>query len=146
MREEISTGMPALESRPPPKKIRLTTKMDEQFIQMKQDLEQEKSARTMLEERVAQLDSKQATTENTNDMTESVDKSIAVIGRFRETTVEEAENLAHDLMKDVHGFHQASMVDGNSIVGFAHFDTPADAKRLSDHRKSARKYKQTHWG
>ena len=75
MREEITIGMSALEGR-------LTNKMDEQFIQMKQDLEQERSARTMLEERVAQLESKQANKENTNDVTEAVDKSIAVIGGF----------------------------------------------------------------
>ena len=97
MREEIGIGMSALESR-------LTNKMDEQFIQMKQDLEQERSARTMLEERVAQLESKQAIKENTNDVTEAVDKSIAVIGGFGETTVEEAEKLAHDLLKHMHGF------------------------------------------
>ena len=109
MREEISIGMSALESR-------LTNKMDDQFIQMKQDLEQERSARTMLEERVAQLESKQATKENTNDVTDAVDKSIAVIGGFGETTVEEAEKLAHDLLKHVHGFHEVSMADGNSIV------------------------------
>ena len=48
MREEISIGMSALENS-------LTNKMDEQFIQMKQDLEQERSARTMLEKRVVQL-------------------------------------------------------------------------------------------
>ena len=41
MREEISIGMSALEGP-------LTDEMDEQFIQMKQDLEQERSARTML--------------------------------------------------------------------------------------------------
>ena len=123
MREEIGIGMSALESR-------LTNKMDEQFIQMKQDLEQERSARTMLEERVAQLESKQAIKENTNDVTEAVDKSIAVIGGFGETTVEEAEKLAHDLLKHVHGFHEVSMVDGNSIVGLAQFDTPANAMKL----------------
>ena len=69
MREEITIGMSALEGR-------LTNKMDEQFIQMKQDLEQERSARTMLEERVAQLESKQANKENRNDVTEAVDKSM----------------------------------------------------------------------
>ena len=52
-------------------------------------------------------------------MTEEVDKSIAVIGGFGETTVEEAEKLAHDLLKHVHGFHEVSVVDGNSMVGFA---------------------------
>ena len=132
MREEISIGMSALESR-------LTNKMDEQFIQMKQDLEQERSARTMLEERVAQLESKQAIKENTNDVTEAVDKSIAVIGGFGETTVEEAEKLAHDLLKHVHGFHEVSMVDGNSIVGLAQFDTPANAMKLI---KSQKKHPQ----
>ena len=95
---------------------------------MKQDLEQERSARTMLEERVAQLESKQAIKENTNDVTEAVDKSIAVIGGFGETTVEEAEKLAHDLLKHVHGFHEVSMF--NSIVGLAQFDTLANALKL----------------
>ena len=38
MREEISTGMSALESR-------LTNKMDEQYIQMKKDLEEERVTR-----------------------------------------------------------------------------------------------------
>ena len=65
MREEISIGMCALEGR-------LTNKMDEQFIQMKQDLEHKRSARAMLAERVAQLESKQATKENTNDVTEQL--------------------------------------------------------------------------
>ena len=123
MREEISIGMCALEGR-------LTNKMDEQFIQMKQDLEQERSARAMLEERVAQLESKQATKENTNDVTEAVDKSIAVIGGFGEATVEEAEKLAHDLLKHVQRFHDVSMVDGNSIVGLAQFDTSASAMKF----------------
>ena len=123
MREEISLGMSALESR-------LTNKMEDQFIQMKQDLEQERSARTMLEERVAQLEPKQATKENANDVTDAVDKSIAVIGGFGETPVEEAEKLAHDLLKHVHGFHEVSMVDSNSIVGLAQFDTPAHAMKF----------------
>ena len=106
MREEISIGMSAFESR-------LTNKMDDQFIQMKQDLEQERSARTILEERVAQLEPKQPTKKNTNDVTDAVDKSIAAIGGFGETTVEETEKLAHDLLKHVRGFHEVSMVDGN---------------------------------
>ena len=42
---------------------------------------------------MAQLESKQATKENTNDVTEPVDKSIGVIGGFGKTTVEEAGNL-----------------------------------------------------
>ena len=138
MREEISIGMCALESR-------LKNNMDEQFIQMKQDLEQARSARTMLEERVAQLESKQATKENTNAVTEAVDKSIAVIGGFGETPVEKAEKFAHDLLKHVHGFHEVSMVDGNSIV-VAQFDTLANARNLSHHRKNIRKYKQTNCG
>ena len=74
MREEINTGMCALESR-------LTNKMDEQYIQMKKDLEEEKVARTRLEERVAQLESNHVTKENKNEVTEKVDKSIAVLER-----------------------------------------------------------------
>ena len=109
--------MSALESR-------LTDNMDEQFIQMKQDLEQETSARTMLEERVVQLKSKQAIKKNTNAVRKAVDKSIAVIGRF----VEETEKLAHDLLKHVHGFHEMLMVDGHSIVSLAQFDSPATFK------------------
>ena len=84
----------------------------------------------MLEERVKQLESKQATKENTNDVTEAVGKSIAVIGGFGETIVENAEKLAHDLLKHAHGFHEVSMVDGNSIVGLAQFDTPVNAMKL----------------
>ena len=77
MREEINTGMCALESR-------LTNKMDEQYIQMRKDLEEEKVARARLEERVAQLESNHVTKENKNEVTEEVDKSIAVIGGFGE--------------------------------------------------------------
>ena len=71
---------------------------------LEQDLEQERYARAMLEERVAQLECRQATKENTNDVTEEVDKSIAVMGGFAETTVEETEEFAHDLLKHLHGF------------------------------------------
>ena len=46
------------------------------------------------------------------------------------TTVEEAEKFAHDLLKHVHGFHEVWMVDGNSIVGLAQFDTLANAMKL----------------
>ena len=138
MREEISIGMSALESR-------LTNNMDEQFIQTKQDLEQERSARTMLEERVAQLESKQATKENTNDVTEAVDKSIAAIGGFGETTVE-AEKLAYDLLKHVHGFHEVSMVDGNSIVGLAQFNTLAHAMKFIRSQKKQPQVQQTNCG
>ena len=53
--------------------------------------------------------------------------AIAVIGGFGETSIEEAEKLANDLLKHVHRFHEVSMVDGNSIVGLAQFDTPAHA-------------------
>ena len=139
MREEISIGMSALESR-------LTNNMDEQFIKTKQDLEQERSARTMLEERVAQLESKQATKENTNDVTEAVDKSIAAIGGFGETTVEEAEKFAYDLLKHVHGFHEVSMVDGNSIVGLAQFNTPAHAMKFIRSQKKQPQVQQTNCG
>ena len=77
-----------------------------------------------------QLESKHATRENTNDVTEAVSKSIAVIGGFGETIVEDAEKLAHDLLKHAHGFHEVSMVDGISIAGLAQFDTPVNAMKL----------------
>lgn len=48
----------------------------------------------MLEERVAQLECRQATKENANDVTEAVGKSIAMMGGFAETTVEKSEKLA----------------------------------------------------
>ena len=79
---------------------------------------------------MAQLQYKQATKENTNDVTEAIDKSIAVIGGFGETIVEEAANLAHDLLKRVHGFHEVLLVDGNSIVGLAQFHTLAGAMKF----------------
>ena len=123
MREEINIGMSTLESR-------LTNKMDEQFIQMKKDLEEERVARAKLEERVAQLESDHVTKENKNEVTEEVDKSIAVIGGFGEKTLEEAEKLAHELLEHVHGFHEVSMVDGNSVVGIAQFDTPGNAMKF----------------
>ena len=123
MREEISTGMSALESR-------LTNKMDEQYIQMKKDLEEERVARARLEERVAQLESNHVTKENKNEVSEEVDKSIAVIGGFGDNTVEEAKKLVHELLEHVHGFHEVSMVDGNSVVGLAQFDTPGNAMKL----------------
>lgn len=53
---------------------------------------------------MAQLECRQATKENTNDVTEEVDKSIAVMGGFAETTVEETKKNAHDLLKHVLGF------------------------------------------
>ena len=68
MREEINIGMSTLESR-------LTNKMEEQFMQMKKDLEEERVARAKLEERVAQLESDHVTKENKNEVTEEVDKS-----------------------------------------------------------------------
>ena len=49
--------------------------MEEQFIQMKKDLEEERVARAKLEERVAQLESDHVTKENKNEVTEEVDKS-----------------------------------------------------------------------
>ena len=123
MREEINTGMCALESR-------LTNKMDEQYIQMRKDLEEEKVARARLEERVAQLESNHVTKENKNEVTEEVDKSIAVIGGFGERTVEEAEKLVHELLEHVQGFHEVSMVDSNSVVGLAQFDTAGNAMKF----------------
>ena len=94
-----------------------------------------------------QLESKHATKENTNGVTEAVSKSIAVIGGFGETIVEDAEKFAHELLKHAHGFHEVSMVDGNSIVGLAQFDTPVKMlSSLSDHRKTTRKYKQINCG
>ena len=129
MREEISTGMSALESR-------LTNKMDEQYIQMRKDLEEEMVARARLEERVAQLESKHVTKENKNEVSEEVDKSIAVIGGFGKNTVEEAEQLVHQLLEHVHGFHVVSMVDGNSVVGLAQFDTLGNALKFITSQKT----------
>ena len=62
-----------------------------------------------------------------------------MIGGFGETTVEEAEKLAHDLLKHVQGFHEVSMVDSNSIVGIAQFDTSANAMKFV---RSLKKYPQ----
>ena len=56
-----------------------TSLFTEQIIQKKKDLEEERAARAKLEERVAQLESEHVTKENKNEVTEEVDKSIAVI-------------------------------------------------------------------
>lgn len=79
---------------------------------------------------MAQLELNHVTKENKNEMTEEVDKSIAVIGGFGEKTVEEAEKLVHELLEHVQGFHEVSMVDSNSVVGLAQFDTPGNARKF----------------
>ena len=35
--------------------------------------------------------------------------------------MEEAEKFAHELLEHVHGFHERSTADGNSVVGLAQF-------------------------
>ena len=88
---------------------------------------------------MAQLESERVTKENKNEVTEEVAKSIAVIGGFGEKTVEEAEKLAHELLEHVHGFHEVSMVDGNSVVGIAQFDTPGNAMKFIRSQKNTHK-------
>ena len=112
-----------------------TSPFTEQIIQKKKDLEEERVARAKLEERVAQLESEHVTKENKNEVTEEVDKSIAAIGGFGKRTIEKAKKPAHELLEHVHGFHEVPMVDGNSVVGIAQFDTLGNAMKFIGSQK-----------
>ena len=61
---------------------------------------------------------------------EEVDKSIAVVGGFGEKSVEEAEELLRELLAHVDGFHEVTMVDSNTVVGFAQFHSPVQGNEV----------------
>ena len=59
-------------------------------------------------------------------------KNVCVL-KFHEIPsrhMKKQKKVAHDLLKHVHGFHELSMVDGNTIVSIAQFDTSANAMKF----------------
>ena len=116
MREEITNGISAMESR-------LMNRMDEQIHNMKEDIEKERAARALLETRLHHLEVKQNMKVGVNKIDDEVDKSIAVIRGFGNKGIEEAEDGLKELLAHLDGFHEVNFVESNSgVLGPAQFE------------------------
>ena len=82
LREEINHGMADVEGR-------LAKKLEDNVGQLKTEIDAERDARQVLEERVRQLEKRPPTTTYGSNSEEEVDKNIAIIGGFAEKTIEE---------------------------------------------------------
>ena len=61
---------------------------------------------------------------------EHTDKSVVVVGGFNEKTVEEAEALVQQMMVGIAGYKSVEMIDGESPLGLATFDSPIQAMKF----------------
>ena len=129
LREEINHGMADVEGR-------LAKKLEDNFGQLKVELDAERDARQMLEERVRQLEKHPPTTARGSHSEEGVDKNIAVIGGFAEKTIEEAENLVREMMTHIHGFEDVSMTSSSPAIALAHFQSPAQSIKFIRSQKN----------
>eukprot|EP00434_Breviolum_minutum_P044146 symbB.v1.2.039392.t1/scaffold6524.1/size17410/1 len=137
MREEINRGVTDMEAK-------LMTKMED----LQHDLAEEKSARKLLQQevqegnlkyqqlegRIAELEHKNAQ-HHTNlhvdgDHLDHIDKSVVVVGGFNEKTMEEAEALVQQMMVGIAGYKSVEMIDGESPLGLATFDSPMQAMKF----------------
>ena len=137
MREEINRGVTDMGTK-------LMTKMED----LQQDLAEEKTARKLLQQEVQegnlkyqQLEGRIAELEHKNaqhhgnvhvdgDDLEHIDKSVVVLGGFNEKTVEEAEALVQQMMVGIAGYKDVEMIDGESPLGLATFDSPMQAMKF----------------
>ena len=137
MREEINRGVTDMEAK-------LMTKMED----LQHDLAEEQSARKLLQQevqegnlkyqqlecRIAELEHKNAQQHGNvhvdGDDLEHIDKSVVVVGGFNEKTVEEAEALVQQMMVGIAGYKSVEMIDGESPLGLATFDTPMQAMKF----------------
>lgn len=123
LREEINHDMADVEGR-------LAKKLDDNFGQLKTEIDAERDARQVLEERVRQLEKRPPTATYGSNSEEEVDKNIAIIGGFAEKTIEEAEHLVREMMTHVHGFEDVAMTTSSPAIALAHFKSPAQSMKF----------------
>ena len=87
-----------------------------------------------LEGRIAELEHKNALHHpnlrvDGNDL-EHIDKSVVVVGGFKEKTVEEEEALVQQMMVGIAGYKGVEMIDGQSPLGFATPHSPMQAMKF----------------
>ena len=61
---------------------------------------------------------------------EHIDKSVVLVGGFNEKTVEEAEALVQQMMVGIAGYTSVEIIDGESPLGLATFDSPVQAMKF----------------
>ena len=88
---------------------------------MKTEIDAERDARQVLEERVRQSEKRPPTTTYGSNSEEEVDKNIAIIGGFAEKTIEEAEHLVREMMTRVHGFEDVAMTSSSPAIAVGPF-------------------------
>lgn len=138
LREELTNTMENFEES-------ISSRMGALVDDLRADLVEEKKKRQELEERVRKLEEAhdhgdlaqriaaletQVIGRSFQDDVEEVDKSMVVIGRFSDKTMEEAEEAVRDLMKHVVGFKDVEVTAGEPPVAFAHFNTPMQAMKF----------------
>ena len=100
--------------------------------------------------RIAELEHKNATNHGNvhvdGDDLEQVDKSVVVVGGFNEKTVEEAEALVQQMMVGIAGFKNVEMIDGESPLGLANFESPMQAMKFIRSQKKMARSTQTSCG
>ena len=123
LREEINHGMADVEGR-------LAQKLEENFGQLKTEINAERAARQVLEERVRQLEKHPPTATHGSNSEEEVDKNIAIVGGFADKTIEEAEHLVREMMTHVHGFEDVAMTSSSPAIALVHFQSPAQSMKF----------------
>ena len=123
LREEINHGMADVEGK-------LAKKLEDDFGQLKTEIDAERDARQVLGERVRQMEKRPPTATYGSNSEEEVDRNIAIISGFTETTIEEAEHLVREMMTHVHGFEDVAMTSSSPAIALAHCQSPAQSMKF----------------
>ena len=91
--------------------------------QLQAELQAERDARQMFEERVRQLEKHPPTGAVGTNSGKKVDKNIAVIGGFAERFSEETEHLVREMMTHVFGFEDVSMTSSSPAIALVRFQS-----------------------
>ena len=77
---------------------------------------------------------------------EHIDKSVVVVGGFNEKTVQEAEALVQQMMVGIASYTSVEMIDGESPLGLATFDSPMQAMKFIRSQKKMARSTRTNCG
>ena len=117
---------------------RVAARLDQSLGFLKDQFCEEKEARQKLEERVRLFNDKIGNNVAKGEPDDDVDKSVVVLGGFREKELEEAHDLVNRVMAEVDGFKEVHFTNNIPTIALADFETPMKAmKFIPSQRRNA---------
>ncbi len=131
MRDEIRSGMLEMEER-------FNKHLASSIGELREELNEEKTARKTLEQRLVALEERKCKPWFTPKVPEDpVDKSVVVLGGFLDKAVEEVESLVGEMMVGIAGYQDVDVIEVSPPIALAKFDSPLRAlKFLRSQRKN----------